>query len=207
MVNHQNFAALIRLYYLDPGAPWKWDRWKELTDVRHGLFPDDDDDLPSGWSRDDARNIHSFFESYRALPTEEAKHAFVQAPKKGRGDHPGRLPFRKWVVKNWPRWKIWLLICQAFEAKGITYLQSMVDNESAELPKTMAIAEAFDHIAHALFGDDALTKTGKVKVELRDPVKILAIRAATNLRSRSRGVISRIVEIGARIEQSLDGMC
>ncbi|RXW13670.1 hypothetical protein EST38_g12186 [Candolleomyces aberdarensis] len=194
MVVHLNHSGLLRLYYDIPGAPWNWPRWKEMTGIQHGLFPADDAHLPPGWTREDAKAIRSYFEAYRALPTEEAKHAFASVTKKANiEDYSGRTLWRTWIVNNWPRWKIQLKIHNAFEDSSCLWMQIMVANNLKGLPKDIPIGDALDRIAYTLFGDDGLDSNGKILYLLRKSVHIFALSASNNLRKTAQRLIDRVV--------------
>ncbi|RXW17371.1 hypothetical protein EST38_g8476 [Candolleomyces aberdarensis] len=199
MVAPLNHSGLLRLYYDIPGAPWKWSRWKEITGVKHGLFPNDDAELPPGWTRDMARAIHSYFEAYRALPSEESKHAFSSG-KDQTGDSSGRAQWRSWVVQNWGRWKIQLKIHGAFEDSGCLWHQIMVADGLAEFPKELPLNDASDRIAYTLFGSDGLNMNGKTLYALRKTVHIFATVAAGNFRRSGLRLIARVKRDEAAID-------
>ncbi len=100
-------GTLINLWVLD--MPWKYPTWQEITDIHHGLFPEDDRFLPKigkavAWSRRDAQDVESFFKQYRALSTEAEHIKFIQ---QSRGAVlPGRAVWLKFVTKGWNKWGI-----------------------------------------------------------------------------------------------------
>ncbi|KAF8956904.1 hypothetical protein BDZ97DRAFT_1763385 [Flammula alnicola] len=75
MPTHTIASAIIELHTL--GIPWDYPVWQAATGVKHGLFPEDPKLLPKGWTPEDASNIASYFDQYRAKPTEDEKIAFV----------------------------------------------------------------------------------------------------------------------------------
>ncbi|KAJ2911463.1 hypothetical protein MD484_g8951, partial [Candolleomyces efflorescens] len=193
MVAHLNHSGLLRLYYDIPGAPWNWPRWKEITGIQHGLFPDEDAKLPPGWTRNMASAIHSYFEAYRALPTEEAKHSFASVTKReNQEDYSGRAMWRSWIIKNWGRWKIQLKIHNAFEDSDCLWHQVMVANQLTSFPKEIPITDAHDRITYSLFGSDGLDDNGKTLYRVRKSVHIFAQAAASNFRRSGLRLIARV---------------
>lgn len=205
MPQHTIHSGLLRLYYAfdKPGAPWNWDTWKSITSVNYGLFPRDDSRLPKGWTREIANAIHTYFEAYRALPSESDRLEF--ASTKAADNFAGRDHWRTWVRDMWPIWRIQLRIQQAFQECNIMPIQVMIANDLTELPETTHVSDAFDRIAYALFGEDGLDGNARIKILLRDSVNIIATRASQNIRSQATRLITRLRDKEAKIEAIFDG--
>lgn len=207
MVAYHNHSGLLRLYYDIPGAPWGWPRWQEITGIKHGLFPDEDVMLPPGWTRDTANAIHSYFEAYRARPTEEAKHAFASATKAAHlEDYSGRHMWRSWVVKNWTKWKVQLKIHNAFKDSNCLWLQVMAANNLPTFPKEVPIGDAYDRITYSLFASDGLDGNGRTRYILRASVHIFASTASRNFRKTALRLISRVERNETDIDAAFQGV-
>src|SRR6266705_3926126 len=124
-------GTLINLWKLD--MPWGFPRWQEITDIHHGLFPEDDRLLPKigkavVWTRRDAQDVHSFFEQYRALSTDADRAKFV-AQSRG-AVLPGRSIWLKFVTKGWARWNIHSRIINQFNLHNIHPLKLMLAEDT-----------------------------------------------------------------------------
>lgn len=204
MVQHTNHAGLIELYYAIPGAPWIWDKWKAITGIENGIFPSDPADLPAPMTPSGNRAVKTYFEAYRAIPSIEQRHIFASKKRKDAYDE-GREHWSKFINSHWRRWKIQATIHAAFTTHAITFIQVMVDNDLPTLPSSISISDAYDTVAYDLFGDDALTDSGRHRSQLVKPLQIICQNAAANLRKTSLTLISRTKQLGGEILGLLQG--
>ncbi|KAJ2926192.1 hypothetical protein H1R20_g10908, partial [Candolleomyces eurysporus] len=172
---HPPKSGLLWLYYDIPGAPWNWSHWQEITGVKHGLFLNDNQKLPSGWTCKMANAIHSYFEAHCALLSEDSKHTFSSG-KDQPGDSSGRAQWRSWVVQNWSSWKIQLKIHRAFKDSGCLWHQIMVADNLADFPKEVPLHDAYNWIIYTLFGSNGLNVNGKILYALQKSVHTFAMR-------------------------------
>ncbi|CAA7262761.1 unnamed protein product [Cyclocybe aegerita] len=75
MPSHSIPSGLVKLYFA--GAPWKFSAWQDITDICHGLFLEDDSQLPEGWTQQTATQIAKYFDLYNAKLTKDTKIKFV----------------------------------------------------------------------------------------------------------------------------------
>ncbi len=173
------------MYYAADGAPWKFIAWKELTGVYHGLFPKDDNLLPETWSRQTANQIQSYFEQYRALPSEEEKIKF--AASKGTTHHvPGRKAWREWVSKIWRTGKVHEKIYDVLSSENIHpyTLISQDDSSNVWPPANYWVPLAIDSVGLALFGEECYSgKLDRMRLSLRHPTGALITRTWIVLRN------------------------
>ena len=186
MPTHTAHSALVKLWYASDGAPWTFPNWKEITDVQHGLFPEDDAHLPPGWTRVQANQIRSYFEQYQAKKTEDEKIKFAGHTRKvGKDVVPGRALWRNFVTVNYSKsWNVHGRISSILHDVGIHPVQLMAAQENFdEYPGSVSyLPIALDSIATALFGTECLDKTGHLQRDLRDPTLILLQRTWEQLR-------------------------
>jgi TATA-binding protein-associated factor len=141
--------ALIELYFAEPGgAPWIWPAWQAVTGIKSGLFPDTDDDLPPGWSRQDAHDIHSWFVLCRQNKYRDSTAAAA----------PGRAKWNSFVQKRWESWKIHAqIVCHLRENK--IHPAQIVVNENQFDPWPKAdnyVSIIIEPLGAELFGGEAL---------------------------------------------------
>jgi TATA-binding protein-associated factor len=156
MPSHTPASALIKLYSLD-GAPWQWEAWKDRTGIRCGLFPGDDDHLPSGWSRQDVVDVLSYFKAYQNQKSEDDKITFA-TKKRGAPDYPGRQTWNAFVQKNWARWRIHTIIVDELKDWNIhPYDIVLRENLGLGWPGSdNFIPMILDSLGLKLFGEDAV---------------------------------------------------
>ncbi|KAJ3557756.1 hypothetical protein NP233_g11663 [Leucocoprinus birnbaumii] len=166
-------GALVRLYAEDE-APWNWPAWQELTNVHHGLFPPDDENLPEGWTRQNANDVLSYFNAYMRFDREEDRVQFAEE-RMGNSQYPGRDFFKKWVKDKWKKWGIHNIIVEALQEAGIH--PATILRGSPGIPWPCAndyVASVLDSLGLTLFGDEAFPSGGAVLFgEPRTVVKIL----------------------------------
>lgn len=161
MPSHTVAGALVVSWSTSPpDASWSWPAWREITGVRHGLFPSDDAHLPRGISRVDANDIYQYFQSYSLLSSKTAKLAFANGSK-GILRHPGQPKWSSFVTKGWPTWNIHGIIIKQMREHGIhpaTLLQNENDlnNPRAVWPNLADyIPIILDDLGLELFGEEA----------------------------------------------------
>ena len=185
MPSHTIHSALVQMYYDFDGAPWNFAAWKELTGVHHGLFPKDDKLLPKGWTRQTANEIHSYFDQYRAILTEEEKLKF--ASSKGTTQNvPGRKAWRDWVPKIWKAGKIHEKIIEVLIDENLHPFALMSHNDSPDAwpPANQWVPLAIDPIGLALFGEECYADgLDRIRNSLRQSTGSLITRTWILLRA------------------------
>jgi TATA-binding protein-associated factor len=158
MPSHTPSSALIKLYSIG-GAPWQWDAWKDRTGVRRGLFPSDDDYLPSGLSRQDAVDIESYFKAYQEQKSEDDKITFATKTR-GAAAYPGRKTWNTFISKNWNRWRIHMVIVEELKDWNVhPYDIVLRENLRSGWPASdNFIPCILDTLGLRLFGEDAFVE-------------------------------------------------
>jgi hypothetical protein len=156
MPSHAIHGALVQMYYDLDGAPWNFETWKELTGVHNGLFPEDDRQLPHGWSRQTAIEVSSYFDQFRACMSEDERIKFSSVKKKKGQNVPGRTAWRDWVAKLWKGKKIHEKIIKVLSAENLHPYTLAAQNDP---PNTWPSANqwvplATDPVGLALFGEE-----------------------------------------------------
>ena len=187
MPSHKADSTLIKLHTLNvqPGTPWFWPQWQEITGIKHGLFPSDDSLLPGGWTRDDANDIAAYFTQYSLLDSEDNKIRF--AVNNRPGPHvPGQQKWHNFVSKHWEKWRIHSIISQVFWEQLIHPITLIIDQGSLEpWPNAeIYIPLALDKIGLALFGVEAFDGRDLLPMELQKCVTIFAQRSWTQIRAQ-----------------------
>jgi hypothetical protein len=180
MPSHTIQSALIKLYQLD-AAPWKWQAWKDITGIHHGIFPEDDNLLPQGFTRPDVLAIKSYFDQYQAQPSEEAKIKFSAQTK---GPHVvGRNKWREWITAGWKSWKIHSRITDVLTNESLHPLTIMLNSNDLETwPQgDTYLPLAVDAVAANLFGDESLDTSGRLSAPYRHITQLLVQRSWINI--------------------------
>jgi TATA-binding protein-associated factor len=139
--------ALIELFFAIPGAPWIWPEWQTVTGVRNGLFPQADGDLPSGWTRADAKDVYSWFLAYDQKGGRESASAM-----------PGRAKWNRFVQTKWEAWGVHETIVRHLRDSGIHPAQVVV-NENRFKPWPNAdcyVPTIVEPVGADFFGEEAL---------------------------------------------------
>ena len=153
MPSHIAAEVLIQLHAFG-GLPWVYPVWQELTGMQHGLFPHDDQDLPKGWTRNDARDIQSFFHQYNQIPPKET--TAHQQFASGKNDIiPGRKKWAQFVQNRWKSWGIEIHPLTIINSNGIPIHIDGVFNNAAWPHSDLYIPAAIDTIAMSIFGPGA----------------------------------------------------
>lgn len=166
------------MHYDFDGAPWIFPTWKELTGVRHGLFPKDDAQLPKGWTRQTANEIHSYFDQFRALTTEDQKLKFssIKASKKSTQMVPGRKAWRDWVTKVWNDSKIHEKIITVLSAEGL-HPYTLASQGDSWPDAAHWVPLVLNPVAGVLFGEECYSNgMERVRACLRNSTKALITR-------------------------------
>jgi hypothetical protein len=197
MPSHTVHSALVQMYWDDNGAPWQFSRWKEITGIHHGLFPDDGALLPYGWSRKTADLIASYFDQYKNLGSEEEKIKFSSGTKNA-SQVPGRALWKKWVTDMWRLWKIHARITEILVQENLHPLTIALSSRSGSLewPKaTTYVPMAVDPVGRMLFGVDCLNNYSRVFDELRTTISGLIVRTWINVNNQTKRSKIRIVKL------------
>lgn len=173
-------TALIDLYFaVEGGAPWCWPTWKDITGIRHGLFHESDDKLPSGWTRQDANDVQSWFIHYHRESTENLENIAASMP--------GRKRWNSFVQLRWETWKIHSIIVKALRECGVHPIQIIVNDgtRGAEWPKSDSYASnAFESIGMSIFGKDGLGLGELYPANIRRCISVFTQRSWTRIRQR-----------------------
>jgi hypothetical protein len=186
MPSHTVPSALIALFFEDPGVPWDFSQWKEITGVHHGLFPEDKSLLPDGWTAEDARDIQIYFDQYSKLPTVEDKIKFASILRSSNQAVPGRPKWQSWVNLKWKGWKIHAKITEILNVENLHPLSLTLNSKSKsknlDWPNGGTyIPMAVDPVARALFGLEAMDNLGRLPADLRTPMQALIQRTWINI--------------------------
>lgn len=208
MPTHTAVSALIKLYFAVKGAPWMFTQWQEITGVRHGLNPDNDEHLPSDLSREEVESIMLYFLQYKEKASEEEKIKFAsKAKKNGKDPIPGRGLWQSWVTKHYStHWKVNTRIAKILSSLGLHPEQLMTESGETTPPNSSSyLPIALETIARELFGSDALDSHGRLLSKLREPTLVLAQRTwmleVKSIGSRKK----RVEKLKAKAEETLHG--
>ncbi|KAH6886631.1 hypothetical protein BKA70DRAFT_1464552 [Coprinopsis sp. MPI-PUGE-AT-0042] len=212
MPSHTPPSCLIKLYHAVEGAPWIYEEWQGLTGVRFGLFPEDDQHLPHGWTRKNADDVKKYFELYQKEKSEDDKIRFASyRRKKGHVDPlPGRVFWREWVTSNYTtHWKIHTVVKDALTDANIHPVQLMVEYDDLETSPSSEhyLPGIIDTIAPILFGTASLDNGNRLLRELRTPtVALLGRTWALALRSMAgrRKAMAKLEKASSDILDSLE---
>ncbi|KAJ3560425.1 hypothetical protein NP233_g10845 [Leucocoprinus birnbaumii] len=195
MPSHTPACALMRLHALE-GAPWRWPVWQERTGIYHGLFPEDDKHLPSGWTRKNAEDVQSYFQNYLAQPNEDKKQQY-----QSKTNHPGKAVWTEFMKRNWPKWKIHSAVVEELnewdchptaivirEHNGDHHQWPHADGYAATILNTLGLK---------LFGEEAfLPNTTTLPQSVRKPLTIFVQRSWDTLRK----AVGRLKSSAAKVE-------
>jgi hypothetical protein len=168
-------CILTQMFHDYKGAPWNFDIWKELTGVRHGLFPNDDEQLPTGWTRQTSHEICSYFDQFRALRTQDQKLKFSSANAES-SMIPGRQAWRDWVTKGWKKWNIHHRIIDVLRTEELhPYALAAETNSWPDASQWVPLA--IDPVGTALFGEQCYSpRKERVDPVLRPIIQALITR-------------------------------
>lgn len=199
--------GLIKLYHAVPGAPWIYPTWQDVTGVRHGLFPTDDDKLPHGWTREIAKEVEIYFSQY-SRKNERQRQAFAgKKLKKGEKDSvAGRTLFGNWVSSQYGTWKVHALVIKVLNERHLHLIQIMASNDClSEFPLSGTyLPMAIDDLAEALFGLESLDASGLLLNRLRGGTLILLQRTWENCRKQTKRSKQRLENCEKKALEAFD---
>lgn len=205
MPSHTVASALIQLFLNTTednlnGAPWTFDKFKTITGISHGLFPEEDAHLPKSWTREQSQLVRSYFDQYARIPSETAKITFAVGRK---GVVPGREIYRTFITELWRTSRMHDRITKILSVEGLHPITlAMIpekgwvhdaNDKGLGLPKSLNyIPLAVDPVARALFGFEALDRSGRLPETFRGPVQTLIQRTWTNIRNQTKRSLDKI---------------
>ncbi|RDB15031.1 Protein CHROMATIN REMODELING 5 [Hypsizygus marmoreus] len=209
MPSHTIHSALIQIFFDSPGTPWNYPQWQDITGVRHGLFPAEDSLLPTGWSRETATFISSYFDQYNQKDSEDAKIKFA-AGRANANLLPGRELWRKWVVDSWKTWKVHARITEILSRENLHPLTVTLSSPSGSLDVwpngALFVPLAVDPVAHDLFGDECLNSIGRARTEIRQATQAIIQRTWLMLRNQVNRNKDRIVNLEKEAINAFDNL-
>jgi hypothetical protein len=204
MPSHTIPSALIKLFHTD-GAPWNWPSWQEITGIHHGLFPTDDRRLPKGISRQDVKDLQSYFDQYRAQQSEDDKIKFASQNK---GTIiPGRGKWREWVTACWRTWKINARITDILTTEGLHPISIMLNSNDVDTwpSADLYLPLAVDAVSQSLFGHEALEASGRLPMQYRHVTQHLIQRTWINLHKQNKRNKTRLVALEEAATKAFNG--
>lgn len=187
MATHTVHGALTQMFFDSKGAPWKFLKWQELTNIRHGLFPLDDALLPHGWTREMADFVSSYFDQFNKIESEEKKIAF-SVGRKNSSQVPGRVIWRNFIIDGTKRWDIHAKVTAALNEEGIhplAIVQATENSSVLDWPQSASyIPIALNTVGLYLFGEEALNAHGHLEDPLRRTTRALIHRTWCNIRNQ-----------------------
>jgi len=195
-------ATALGLAHAQGGIPWDIDSWKEITGVSHGLFPEDDSNLPLGISRADANDISTYFDVLSKKATQEQQIQFSRAKDR----YTGRSLWNKWVGKKYAAWRIHDMAVKAMTDSSCHPHMIMQADELDTWPDTSIVANlAQPGLGLALFGTDGLTSLNMVKPSLRVLVNAITFRTVDVLKTRFNRICTKAKHYRERAEKAYLG--
>jgi hypothetical protein len=194
MPSHTAASALIELYNNAsiPGAPWGWPTWQKITGVKKGLFPENDCDLPPGWTRQDALDIHSWFLLCKQTGNQTG-HSEIGAAM------PGKARWIRFIQSKWESWQIHDIIVMQLREQRVHPIQIVINEGSlTSWPKADGyVAAAMEHVGLAIFGSDSLGTEDIFPFAVRRCLGVFIQRSWTRIRERlqkDRGLLVDLEE-------------
>lgn len=190
MPSQKASIALIDLYFAANGAPWNWLTWQEITGIHHGLFPKSDNQLPPGWTRQKANDIHSWFVYCHRTD--------LRNPENGAASMPGEKSWDGFIHRNWESWKLHPMIVTALRECGVHPFQIIMNEssrsiENVEWPRADLYApNAFEAVGVAIFGSDGLGKGDLFPLNIRRCIGVMIQRTWARIRGQFTRDVGRI---------------
>lgn len=220
MPTHSIHGALTSMYEFSE-APWNFPRWKELTGVKHGLFPKDDGDLPNGWTREEATLVEGYFITYLKQKTETKR---LSAASSRTGNVAGRNLWRTWVTRCWKESGIHAIISKCLTDKKLHPLQvalaandsSIVSSQRLSLhakahPLNIPIEANYllqlvvDAAALAILGPDALDpNTDRIHILLRTCFTVLVQRCWINNKTGFVREVQKMAKLEVQVTEAFE---
>jgi hypothetical protein len=209
-------AAVSRMHFIEPDAPFIFPVFQRITRLPHGWHPPNDAELPIGLSRQDVSAIFDYLDLLRAKPTEEARNAFASAVprRKNKGDPPpvdnvpGRAIWRRWIVYSWGKWKIQGIVNSIIAANQLLPLDEMLQDDTTEFNPSPALYLVWARVGEALFGDRVLTPNARplrLAPAWAGPVQTIVQRSYENLKNQARRTLNRIATKRNQIIKIVEG--
>lgn len=205
-----SIASAVMTMHTYNCAPWAYERWQEITGVYHGLFPEEDELLPPGWTRKDADNVEYFLDLFQHKNSEVQRIKFVGA-RKNANAVPGRLFFRTWLSDVWKASQIHATIIDTLSANSLHPVTIALGSGQRSLkkwwpsPRTYSTL-ALELVGFELFGKEAADDLGFLEHDLRGPTQALITRTWTNVHAQVKRVMVKIDVLEAAAMEALDGM-
>lgn len=197
MPSHPPSSALIKLFSFN-GAPWQWPAWQERTRIYHGLFPEDDANLPIGWTRKNAVDVESYFRAYHLQPTEEKKLQF-SSNTKGSSAYPGREFWNNFISKRWDSWNVHTVVIEELKDFGIHPLDILISENNPDAPWPAAdtyLPIILDSLALKLFGEEAFPNGNIIlRPTLREAFRSIPQRSWNTIRIQVTNMKKSPIEI------------
>lgn len=183
--------------------------WKELTGVSHGLFPEDDAQLPNGWTRDMATQVSSYFDQYHKKKSETQKMKFAAYTRKiGKDIVPGRAIFRTYVTERYSKtWNLHGIISGVLSDNDVhpTQLMSAMGSFATFPSSALYLPGVLDVIGLALYGPDSIDRTNHLRYELREATLILAQSTWANLNKAHNRDTKRLDKFETKVKDAFKG--
>lgn len=201
---------MAELYFCDDGAPWTFPTWQALVSVNHGLFPDDDSQLPKGWTRRDAQFIQSYLNQYSKMKSQDHKIRFAAA-RKNASEVPGRDLWREFITNCWKNKQIHAKVTTILTEEGLHPVQLALASKGGSLEKLPHsvdyVGEAVDPVGKLLFGFECLDRDGhRMDMNLRSATRGLIYRTWLNIKNQVLRSKSRIVQLEQDATLAFDSM-
>ncbi|TFK59812.1 hypothetical protein BDN72DRAFT_780239 [Pluteus cervinus] len=184
-------CAFTQLFIDAEQAPWSYSKWKELTGISHGLFPDDDTLLPKGLTREAANSILSYFDQWKAKSSQDDRVKYSAAR---RNPHPGLKFWRDWFAQAWQSWGIHEIITSVMtDEKVHPFILARLSGDGVQWPKAIEyITLLVDPVAEVLFGRECFDTSGRAAGPLRPSIRALIQRTWNNLFRQQKRSLKRI---------------
>jgi TATA-binding protein-associated factor len=205
MPSHTIHSALADMFHKSKGAPWTFPVWQDLTGVRQGLFSTEDNHLPAGWTRHTATDISSYFAQFRVLKSEDDQVKFSSG-KKDVCLFPGRKAWKDWINRGWKKWKIHDKIIDVLVAERL-HPFILTESTGSWPDANDWVPLAVDPVGTALFGEESLDSTDRVRNDLRAATRAIIQRTWIFLHNSHKRWKNRIVQLEGEVTMAFEGSC
>jgi len=204
---HSSFTDFYTADPAHPGAPWDFPAWKRISGVTNGIFPEDDSLLPSGWTRETATAIQSYFTQYSEKKTEVAKIKFA-ASTKANAVVPGRSLWTKWFNSMWIKRGVASNISKIISDARLDPMSVKRFIAPNTLEKGWNCASylnlVIDPVGEYLFGPQAMNPLGLLNIGYRARVQAIIIRTYESLRRQAIRAETSIDALEQKALQAFD---